>query len=74
MKVKFFYHRYWESKKDFEKEINDFMATVQVIDVKHSTVTVGDSEPWEIVTPWVRLLVCLYYTSSNADERASKWI
>ena len=44
MKVKFFYHRYWESKKDFEKEINDFMATVQVIDVKHSTVTVGDSD------------------------------
>ena len=44
MKVKFFYHRYWESKKDFEKEINDFMATVQVIAVKHSTVTVGDSD------------------------------
>ncbi len=44
MKVKFFYHHYWESKKDFEKEINDFMATVQVVDVKHSTVTVGDSD------------------------------
>lgn len=29
MKAKFFYHRYWESKKDFEKEINDFMATVE---------------------------------------------
>ena len=36
MKVKLFeYTRRWE-KEDFEKEINDFMATVEVLDVKFS--------------------------------------
>ena len=36
MKVKLFeYTRRWE-KEEFEKEINDFMATVEVLDVKFS--------------------------------------
>jgi len=44
MKTKFFYHHFWERKEDFEKEINDFMATVQVVDVKHSEATEGHYE------------------------------
>lgn len=44
MKTKFFYHHYWESQKDFEKEINDFMATVEVVDVRHSEATEGHYE------------------------------
>ena len=36
MKAKLFeYTRRWE-KEEFEKEINDFMATVEVLDVKIS--------------------------------------
>ena len=36
MKAKLFeYTRRWE-KEDFEKEINDFMATVEVLGVKFS--------------------------------------
>ena len=45
MKIKLFYYRSWkQTLEDFEREVNDFMATVQVIDVKHSTATVGDSD------------------------------
>lgn len=45
MKIKLFYYRSWQqSLEDFEQEVNDFMATVQVIDVRHSTATVGDSD------------------------------
>lgn len=47
MKTKFFYHHYWESKEEFEKEINDFMATVQVLDVKFSGTQF--SEPFSSV-------------------------
>ena len=44
MKVKLFeYTRRWE-KEDFEKEINDFMATVEVVDVRHSEATEGHYE------------------------------
>ena len=44
MKIKlFFYYKWQQSLENFEQEVNDFMATVQVIDVKHSTATVGDS-------------------------------
>lgn len=39
MKTKFFYHHFWERKEEFEKEINDFMATVKVVDVRHSEAT-----------------------------------
>jgi hypothetical protein len=45
MKIKlFFYYKWQQSLENFEQEVNDFMATVQVIDVKHSTATVGDSD------------------------------
>ncbi|SNG58660.1 Uncharacterised protein [Streptococcus pneumoniae] len=43
MKVKLFeYNRRWE-KEDFEKEINDFMATVEVLDVKFSGTPSSES-------------------------------
>ncbi|WP_080976790.1 hypothetical protein [Streptococcus sp. 9903] len=47
MKVKLFeYTRRWE-KEDFEKEVNDFMATVEVLDVKFSGTP--SSEPFNSV-------------------------
>ena len=41
MKIKLFYYYRWDATtlEDFEKEINDFMATVQVVDVKYSEAT-----------------------------------
>lgn len=45
MKIKlFFYYKWQQPLEEFEQEVNDFMATVQVIDVKYSTATVGDSD------------------------------
>lgn len=44
MKIKLFYYRSWKTLEEFEQSVNDFMATVQVIDVKHSTATVEDSD------------------------------
>ena len=45
MKTKlFFYYKWQQSLENFEQEVNDFMATVEVIDVKHLTATVGDSD------------------------------
>ena len=45
MKTKlFFYYKWQQPLEEFEQEVNDFMATVQVIDVKYSTATVGDSD------------------------------
>lgn len=43
MKIKLFHHHYWEKEK-FEKEVNDFMATVEVVDVRHSEATEGHYE------------------------------
>ena len=45
MKTKIFIYDSWKRPlEEFEQLVNDFMATVQVIDVKHSTATVGDSD------------------------------
>ena len=44
MKIKLFYHHFWESKEEFEQEVNDFMATVEVVDVRHSEATEGHYE------------------------------
>ena len=50
MKVKLFeYTRRWE-KEDFEKEINDFTAGVEVIDVKYTEATSGDYENLDTIT------------------------
>ncbi|HEL1680713.1 TPA: sporulation protein Cse60 [Streptococcus suis] len=44
MKVKLFYKSYNQTIKDFETEVNDFMATVEVIDVKYAEVTEGNRD------------------------------
>mgnify|MGYP007041038933 CR=1 FL=1 len=45
MKIKLFYYYRWDSTtlEDFEKEINDFMATVEVLDVKFSGTPSSES-------------------------------
>ena len=45
MKIKLFIRRGWQqSFEDFEQEVNDFLATVQMVDVKISGATLGSSE------------------------------
>lgn len=50
MKIKLFYQKYKQSLEDFESQVNDFMATVEVVDVKYSEATVGDSENMDALT------------------------
>lgn len=51
MKIKLFYYRSWkQTLEDFEQEVNDFMATVAVVDVKYSEATVGNSEDIDAIT------------------------
>lgn len=51
MKVKLFSRtRYTQSLEDFEKGVNDFMATVEVVDVKYSETTVGTSKDMGVMT------------------------
>jgi len=50
MKIKLFYQKYKQSLEDFERQVNDFMATVEVVDVKYSEATVGDSEDMDALT------------------------
>lgn len=47
MKIKLFEYARRRVKEDFEKEINDFMATVEVLDVKFSGTP--SSEPFSSV-------------------------
>ena len=50
MKIKLFHYRKWQkSLEDFEKEVNDFMATVEVVDVKYSTSSIGDNTIMDII-------------------------
>ncbi|HFU3983617.1 TPA: hypothetical protein ACGO2Q_002443 [Streptococcus suis] len=44
MKIKFFYLKYSQLLEDFETEVNNFMATVEVIDVKYTEATAGHYE------------------------------
>ncbi|MGU8020823.1 hypothetical protein ACS6YH_11225 [Streptococcus suis] len=44
MKIKLFYKSYNQTIKDFETEVNDFMATVEVVDVKYTEATAGHYE------------------------------
>ena len=50
MKIKLFYQKYKQSLEDFESQVNDFMATVEVIDVKYTEATVGTSEDMDTLT------------------------
>lgn len=44
MKIKLFYKSYNQTIKEFETEVNGFMATVEVIDVKYTEVTEGNRD------------------------------
>ncbi|NQP33341.1 sporulation protein Cse60 [Streptococcus suis] len=44
MKIKLFYKSHNQTIKEFETEVNDFMATVEVIDVKYTEATAGHYE------------------------------
>ena len=50
MKVKFFYHSYIDNKENFEQRVNDFMATVEVVDVRHSEVCLSDGKRFKAFT------------------------
>ena len=50
MKIKLFHYQRWQKPlEDFEKEVDDFMATVEVVDVKYSTSSIGDSSIMDII-------------------------
>lgn len=44
MKIKLFYQCHNQTIQDFETEVNDFMATVEVVDVKYTEATAGHYE------------------------------
>ena len=44
MNVKLFYQKQKQSLEEFENQVNDFMAGVEVIDVKYTEATSGDYE------------------------------
>ncbi|MFS9260415.1 hypothetical protein QM450_07385 [Streptococcus infantis] len=44
MKVKLFYQQQKQSLQEFESQVNDFMASVEVVDVKYTEATEGDYE------------------------------
>ncbi|HEM2936581.1 hypothetical protein JXX06_04205 [Streptococcus suis] len=44
MKIKLFYQRRNQSVEDFENRVNEFMATVEVVDVKYTEATAGHYE------------------------------
>lgn len=50
MKIKLFHYRRWQKPlEDFEKEVNDFMATFEVVDVKYSSSSFGDNTIMDII-------------------------
>ena len=50
MKIKLFHQKYKKALWDLESQVNDFMATVEVIDVKYTEATVGNSEDMDTLT------------------------
>ncbi|BDD41604.1 hypothetical protein [Streptococcus ruminantium] len=54
MKIKLFYQKHKQSLEEFENQVNDFMAGVEVIDVKYTEATSGD---YEAMTTTLGLLV-----------------
>ncbi len=54
MKIKLFYQKYKQSLEEFENQVNDFMADVEVVDVKYTEATSGD---YEAMTTELGLLV-----------------
>ena len=47
MKIKLFYQRQNHSKEGLENQVNSFMATVEVVDVKYTEATTGHYEELE---------------------------
>ncbi|HGI3544077.1 TPA: hypothetical protein ACJSGD_001404 [Streptococcus agalactiae] len=54
MKIKLFYQKHKQSLEEFENQVNDFMAGVEVVDVKYTEATSGD---YETMTTTLGLLV-----------------
>ncbi|MGT2683588.1 sporulation protein Cse60 [Streptococcus porci] len=54
MKIKLFYQKHKQSLEEFENQVNDFMADVEVIDVKYTEATSGD---YEAMTTTLGLLI-----------------
>lgn len=50
MKIKLFYQKYKQALWDLERQVNGFMADVEVIDVKYTKATVGNSEDMDTLT------------------------
>ncbi|HEM6251971.1 TPA: hypothetical protein U2C69_002094 [Streptococcus suis] len=50
MKIKLFKKLPKESLKDFEERVNEFMATVEVVDVKIAMASAGHSDSFGTVT------------------------
>ena len=51
MKIKLFSRtRYTQTLEDFERAVNDFMATVEVVDIKYSETTVGTGKDLGVMT------------------------
>ncbi|HEM6498034.1 hypothetical protein [Streptococcus suis] len=54
MEIKLLKNLAKESPQDFEERVNEFMATVEVVDVKYTEATSGD---YEAMTTELGLLV-----------------
>ncbi|HEM5274541.1 TPA: hypothetical protein U1352_001973 [Streptococcus suis] len=50
MKIKLFYQCHNQTIQDFENQVNDFMAGVEVVDVKCTEATAGHFEQLETNT------------------------
>lgn len=44
MKIKLFYQKHNQSLEEFENQVNNFMAGIEVVDVKYTESTSGDYE------------------------------
>lgn len=54
MKIKIFYRQQKQTLQEFESQVNDFMSSVEVVDVKYIEATEGD---YENLTATLGLLV-----------------
>lgn len=54
MKIKLFYQKHKQSLEEFENQVNNFMAGVEVVDVKYTEATSGD---YEVMTTILGLLI-----------------
>ena len=50
MKTKLFTRQWKQALEEFEQEVNDFLATAQLVDVKISEATLGSSEDMAVKT------------------------